>query len=260
MQGSRKIVAIIQARMGSSRLPGKVLADIGGQPMLHHVVRRTQLAKSLDAVVVATSTAQADEAVARCCVDSGIACFRGSEDDVLDRYHGAATHFGADTVVRLTADCPFLDPEVIDKVVATFDKGLYDYVSNTLECTYPDGLDTEVFTRASLDRAWREARWRSEREHVTPFIKNHPELFRLRNVSHRDDLSAMRWTVDEPSDLEFARRVYSYFTPAHFRMADMLALLSEFPAMATINAAIGRDEGYRKSVREDALVAGKEMP
>lgn len=249
-----KTVAIIQARMGSTRLPNKVLADIAGQPMLYYVVTRTQQANTLDLVVVATSDKRADDSVADFCKMNGIACFRGNEDDVLDRYYQAAHSFQADLIVRITADCPLIDPDVIDQVVRFYLDGDYDYVSNVLPPTYPDGIDVEVFSFVALADAWRKARWQSEREHVTAYIHNHPELFQIGNITYKNDLSNLRWTVDEPQDLEFVRAVYNHFGDTLFQMSDVLTLLKDKPKLMTINMGIQRDEGYEKSLREDHLI------
>ncbi|NJN96690.1 MAG: NTP transferase domain-containing protein [Anaerolineales bacterium] len=248
-----KTVAIVQARMASTRLPGKVLAEIAGQPMLYHVIQRTQQTKNLDLVVVATSTNQADDAIAQFCQTANLPFFRGSENDVLDRYYQTAHHFEADTIVRLTADCPLLDPEVIAKVVQTFQVGAFDYVSNTLKCTYPDGLDTEVFSLTALTQAWQEALLNSEREHVTPYIWKNPTKFRLGNVVGERDLSALRWTIDEPQDLAFVRAVYEHLGSDSFGMAAILNLLETHPHLSETNAAFERNEGYQKSLREDKL-------
>lgn len=250
-----KTVAIIQARMASTRLPGKVMMEVAGKPLLGHVIGRARRARTLDLVAVATSDRQTDDIVSQFCAGAEIPCFRGSEEDVLDRYYKGAKHFGADAIVRLTADCPLLDPVVIDRVVAVFRWGDFDYVSNTLEPTYPDGSDTEVFGRETLERAWGEARLKSEREHVTPYIWKNPALFRLANVRSEQDLSHLRWTVDEPEDLEFVRRVYGYLgSTMAFGMADILALLREHPELSSINTGSRRNEGYQKSLREDAFV------
>ncbi len=249
-----EIVAIVQARMGSTRLPGKVLAEINGRPMLHYTLTRTQQAKKLDGVILATSTGKSDDEVMRFSNEFGVQCFRGSEDDVLDRYYQASRHVGARIIVRITADCPLIDPEIIDQVIDVYEGGDYDYVTNTLPCTYPDGLDVEVFSFGALARAWREAKWLSEREHVTPYIRKHPELFRLGNIMHNEDLSAMRWTVDEPQDLEFVRSVYRHIMRVSFGMDDVLNLLKREPGLTQINVGIGRNEGYQKSLGEDRLV------
>ena len=166
-----KVVAIVQARMSSTRLPGKVWADVAGHPILWHVVQRLRRARLLNQIVIATSENPADDAIAQFCEQDGILCYRGSEADVLDCYYKAASLHSADVVVRITADCPLIDPAVVDKVVHRFlDEGS-DYVTNNLRYTYPDGLDTEVFSFAALAQAWREAKKPSEREHVTPYLR-----------------------------------------------------------------------------------------
>lgn len=250
----KKTVALIQARMSSSRLPGKVLMDIGGEPMIIRVVKRSQKAKTLGDMVVITSDHQDDDALEKICLDHGVSCFRGNLHDVLDRYYQAAKRFQAEIIVRITGDCPLLDPAIVDQVVRTFHKGSYDYVSNILECTFPDGLDTEVFRMETLERAWLEARLKSEREHVTAFIYNHPELFRCGCVKHTKDLSSLRWTVDTSEDLAFVRAVYTHFATSDFGMLEILELLKRDPALGRVNAHLQRNEGYLKSLRGDKLV------
>ena len=247
-----KTVAIIQARMASTRLPGKILADIAGKPLLYYVVNRTRQAQTLDLVVVATTDRSSDDPTEQCCLNIGVPCFRGNEGDVLDRYYRAVEKFPAEAVVRLTADCPLLDPRIIDKVVEFFQNGSYDFVCNDLPPTYPDGLDVEVIRRESLTRAWREARLQSEREHVTPYIWKQPGLFRLGRVANDTDYSNLRWTVDEPADLEFVRQVYANFgAAAQFGMSEILDLLAKKPEIQTVNAGFERNEGYSKSLKED---------
>jgi spore coat polysaccharide biosynthesis protein SpsF len=248
---SMKTVALIQARMSSSRLPGKVLKDIAGQPMLLHVIRRAKQASSIDLVAVITSTHKDDDPIGILCKENGIPCFRGSLDDVLDRYYQAAIYFQADIVVRLTADCPLLDPKIIDKVVQAFHKGAFDYVSNTLECTYPDGLDTEIFRFGALERAWKEAGLKSEREHVTAYIYKHPELFRLGSVKQEPDLSSLRWTVDTPQDLDFVRIIYNLIKDVDFGMHEILKLRKTHPEVLKLNSGQQRNEGYLRSLQED---------
>jgi spore coat polysaccharide biosynthesis protein SpsF len=256
-----KTVAIIQARMSSTRLPGKIMADLAGQPLLSRVIARAQRARLVDLVGIATTDRPADEQVAHLCGRIGVPCFRGSEDDVLDRYYQAAQQFGGETLVRLTADCPLLDPAVIDKAIAHFHSGDFDYVSNGVERTYPDGLDTEVFRRTALEWAWREARLTSEREHVTPYLYKHPELFRLGSVKNDVDLSAHRWTVDEPRDLELVRAIYGHFGDSiDFGMAEILDLLHQHPELNQINAGIECNEGYQKSLQADSIVDQGKTP
>ncbi len=246
-----KHVAIIQGRMSSRRLPGKILMDIAGSPLLAHVIRRAEAAEIFDTVVFATSTDPADDPVAAYCATNGYACFRGDLNDVLERYYQAAKAYCAGIITRLTADCPLLDPAVIRTVAQVFDPTHHDYVSNAIERTYPDGLDTEVFSITALTRARNEAKLPSEREHVTPYIHKHPEFFRIKHVTQQQDLSAFRWTVDEPRDLEFVRAVFAELKEGIFGQEEVLALLARKPELKSINADIACNEGYRKSLRED---------
>jgi spore coat polysaccharide biosynthesis protein SpsF len=260
-QSTLKIVAIIQARMSSTRLPAKVLADICGKPMLHYVVARARRACALSLLAVATSDQATDDAIVDFCQTSDVPCFRGSRDDVLDRYYHAAKYFQADVVVRLTADCPLLDPAIIDKVVETFVAGQFDYASNTQELTYPDGLDTEVFTWKTLEIAWHEARLPSEREHVSPYIIKNTGRFRIGSIKHNQNLSHIRWTVDQRQDLELVRQIYRRLGDnPNFRLDDVVNLYREHPELNSINAGIDRNEGYLKSLQLDALTIPEVKP
>ena len=205
------IVAVIQARMGSTRLPGKVLLDIVGRSMLARVVRRARRAELLSEVVVATGESPEDDPIVHECRRLDVPCFRGSDEDVLKRYHGAALARRADAVVRITSDCPLIDPGVIDRVVHEFLEREPDYAANILDRTWPRGLDTEIMTAPALDRTFHEAHLPYERIHVTPYIYGHPELFDLLSVTQPEDLSEGRWTVDSPDDMEFVRAVYGRF-------------------------------------------------
>ncbi len=250
-----KTVVILQARIGSTRLPGKVLLDLEGRPMLAHVVERIRRARNVQQVVVATTTSKSDDVLEQFCRAQDIAFFRGSEPDVLDRYYQTAKAFAADTVVRITSDCPLIDPEVIDRVTGIFQQGGFDYVSNTIETTYPDGLDTEVFSLVALERAWREATKISEREHVTPYLRSSGH-FRVRNVEndHGPSLAELRWTVDEAHDLEFVRAIYKHLKsrPA-FGMRDILKLLEEKPELQKLQGTAIMNEGYYKTLYEQAV-------
>lgn len=232
------VVAIIQARMGSSRLPGKVLLDLAGEPMLARVVRRVQRAGTIDAVVIATTTEPADDVLADLCAARGWPCFRGSQDDVLDRYYRAAQEFQADVVVRITSDCPLIEPEVIDRVVREYlaRRPTVDYACNFLpRHTYPRGLDVEVFSLGTLERLWREDRNPAWREHVTEFLCQHPERFAIHGVLNDRDLSAMRWTVDTPEDLELVRLISNAFGHDRFSWREVLALLEAHPEWLELN-------------------------
>lgn len=235
-----KVVVIIQARMGSTRLPGKALMDLAGERVLTRVVNRTRRAVTVDEVVVATTTAPADDRIVRLCEERGWPCFRGSEDDVLDRYYQAAVQHEADSVVRITSDCPLTDPEVIDKVVQESSSSApeVDYVSNTLERTFPRGLDVEVVNLTAMEKAWQEDDNPAWREHVTPYVYRHPEIFRLRNVANDENLSRMRWTVDTAEDLAFVRRIYDHFKGDEFTWREVLNLLALHPEWLVTNEQV----------------------
>jgi spore coat polysaccharide biosynthesis protein SpsF len=233
-----KTVAIVQARMGSTRLPGKVLQDLAGEPMLARVVNRTCRAKTLQEVVIATTTNTVDDVIVKLCEARGWSWFRGSEEDVLDRYYHAAKKYQADFIVRITSDCPLIDPEVIDHVVQEFleRQPEVDYASNTWpRRTFPRGLDTEVMRMDVLERAWREDRNPAWREHVTPYIYRNPDRFRIHNVVSPVDYSAMRWTVDTQEDLAFVRQIYNYFGHDRFSWREVLKVLEEHPEWVEIN-------------------------
>jgi glutamate-1-semialdehyde 2,1-aminomutase/spore coat polysaccharide biosynthesis protein SpsF len=247
------IVAVIQARMGSNRLPGKSLAEIEKRPMLWHVIQRVKRATLVDRVVVATSTSPADDAIEQMCREEGVPCYRGSENDVLDRFYSAARAEKASQVVRITADCPLIDPQVIDRVVRRFQRGDLDYASNAMVRSYPDGLDTEIFSFSALERAWHEAGKSSEREHVTPYLRS--DKFRTANVENgRTSLyQHYRWTVDEAEDLEFIRAVYKAFRGKEsFGMKDVLDLIEKTPGLEKMNSEIVSNRGYYKSLFEEA--------
>jgi spore coat polysaccharide biosynthesis protein SpsF len=240
-----KTVAVVQARLGSERLPGKVLADICGRPALERVVTRVRRCALVDKVIVATSDGPADDAIVAECARIGVECFRGSEDDVLGRFDAAAERFDADVCVRITADCPLLDPGVSNDIIAQFHEAspAVSYASNKIPQSFPRGLDTEVFTREALARAAREASLDYERAHVTPYIYNHPETFTVLSVTSGVDRAAWRWTVDTPEDLEFVREVYARFSPRDdFTWLEVVDLLEEVPELMTINAGVRQKE------------------
>lgn len=227
------VVVIIQARMGSTRLPGKVLAQVAGRPVLQHVVERVRQATLPDALLVATSLNAENDAVESACAAIGVRCVRGSENDVLDRYVQAARLAGATAVVRVTADCPLLDPAVLDAVVREYRDGDFDYVANINPPTFPHGLDVEICSAAALERAWERATAPDEREHVTLHVRRRPNEFRLGNVTREPDLSGLRWVLDLPSDLEFVRDVYERLGDSPFGMAEVLELLEREPELAS---------------------------
>lgn len=237
-----KVVAIVQARMGSSRLPGKVLADLGGRPVLEWVLRRAQRAGLVDVVMVATSLNSEDDAIDHFCRGRGYPCFRGSAFDVLDRFYRAATAAGADVVVRLTGDCPLIDPHMLDSNLRTFLEAEppLDFAANRLpgDRTVPIGLDTEICTAQALETAWKAAQQPHQREHVMPYFYEHPEDFNTLHIRHEPDYGQHRWTVDTPEDLDLLRRIVGHFADDTFSWEDVLALFDEDPELAEINAGV----------------------
>lgn len=259
---SRRILAIIQARMGSTRLPNKALLQVVGRSMLWHVVNRVRHACLIDGVIIATTVNAADQAIIKFAQEHKIPVFQGSEEDVLDRFYQAARAYRAEIIVRITGDCPLIDPCVVDKVIDVYLKGSYDYVSNTLRYTYPDGMDTEIFSFAALERAWKEAQLPTEREHVTPYLRTSGR-FRVAGVENGVDLSHYhyRWTVDDAHDLEFVRAVYAklYHTDEEvFHMADVLKTLKQHPELTQTNAGTITNEGYYRSLLKEPPIPVKD--
>lgn len=234
-----KVLAILQARMSSSRLPGKVLRPIQGRPMIGRQIDRLLRCRHIDRLVLATSAESSDDPIASFCAGEGIGCFRGPLDDVLGRYAGAAQAYDpADHIVRLTGDCPLADPQIIDRLIALHLSGGFDYSSNIRELTFPDGLDAEIMTRDALRTMSAEAKDPYEREHVTPFLYRHPERFRLGSLLNDQRLGHLRWTVDTPDDFRMVEAVFGALLPKDpaFGYLDVLAFLSAHPEVASINA------------------------
>lgn len=232
-----RVVAIIQARMGSTRLPGKVMKDLCGDTVLARVVHRTRRAQLLDEVVIATTIKPADDVITRECERLGVACFRGDEADVLDRYYQCALEYKADAVVRVTSDCPLIDPELIDQHV---DRLLtrwneVDFVTNMLRQTYPLGLAVEALPTDVLARMKRMSQTDELKEHVTTLAYMQPDLFQIENVVYDSDLSYMRWTVDTAEDLEVVRLIVNHFGHDKFRWTEILPLLEKYPEWMQIN-------------------------
>src|ERR1700733_2447361 len=241
MEVPLKVVAIVQARMGSTRLPGKVLKDLAGETMLARVVERLRGTRLVNEVLIATTDRPADDAIVTECRKCFVAVSRGDQDDVLDRYFRAAQLMKADVVVRVTSDCPLLDPEITDKTIAAFLEARPDYASNVMVRTYPRGLDTEALSIDALARAWRRASKAYEREHVTPYIYEHSEEFKLLSVTGDLDYSGYRWTVDTPEDMEFVQAIYGRFQ-GHtlFNWRDVLALLDREPEIVNLNQHVSQ--------------------
>lgn len=234
-----KIAAVIQARMSSTRLPGKVLMDLGGETVLARVVRRLRRATLIREIVVATTNSAADHSIIRECQHLSVGVFRGEENDVLDRYYHAAQCISAEGIVRITSDCPLIDPEITDNTIRAFLEHRPDYASNALQRTYPRGLDTEVMTWDALARAWREARLSYQRAHVTPYIYENPDQFDILPIRGETDYSSHRWTLDTAEDLAFIRAVYDRLdNDDSFSWHDVLALLEREPELVELNRGI----------------------
>ncbi len=247
------MIGILQARISSSRLPGKALAALSGKPMLAQQMERLKRARALQDLWLSTSTEPSDDPLVDLARKMGIQCYRGSLLDVLDRFYHTAQASKASVVVRLTGDCPLIDPKVIDHLADFFQSGDYDYASNTITPTFPDGLDAEIVTVQALQQAWREAVLPSDREHVTSFIWRQPDRFRLGDFRQQRNLSHLRWTVDLPEDLAFVQEVYGHLYAKNpgFGMADVLELLNNHPALATLSSGQMRNEGYQRSLAQD---------
>ena len=242
--------AIIQARIGSTRLPGKVMLNILGKPILWHVINRVLKAKLTNGLVVATTTSPEDDIIAEFCRNNNILVFRGAENDVLDRYYQCAKKHDIKDIVRITADCPLHDPNVIDIVVNEYLKANYDYVTNTIEYTFPDGLDVEVFSFNALEAAWKNAELPSEREHVTPYIRKSKE-FKKKNVYSSKNYPLYRLTLDYPEDYEFIKNIYEGISKEMFFLENILECLDKNPELLKINQHLKINEGYVKSLKFD---------
>ncbi len=240
--------AIIQARCGSTRFPNKVFALIDGKPLLWHVVNRLKYATKIDDIIVATTVSEKDDKIEEWCTENNVHCFRGSEENVLNRYYSASEAFPSDYVVRITADDPFKEPKVIDAVVSKLIKEGYDHVTNNLPPSFPEGLDCEAFKKSALERSEKEAETAFEREHVTQYIYHHPEIFKIGNVSNEENLSYLRWTVDKDVDFEMVKAVYAHRNPANksiLLMDEILEILKTNPEIAKINSEVERSAMYK---------------
>ncbi len=240
--------AIIQARCGSTRFPNKVFALIDGKPLLWHVVNRLKHATKIDDIIVATTVSEKDDKIEEWCKENDVHCFRGSEDNVLNRYYSASEAFPSDYVVRITADDPFKEPKVIDAVVTKLIEDGYDHVTNNLPPSFPEGLDCEAFKKSALDRSEKEAETAFEREHVTQYIYHHPEIFKIGNVCNGENLSYLRWTVDKDVDFEMVKAVYAHRNPANkgiLLMDEILDILKANPEIEKINSEVERSAMYK---------------
>jgi spore coat polysaccharide biosynthesis protein SpsF len=249
------ITAIIQARLGSSRLPGKVLQEVNGRPLLSYMLERVAAAKRVGQVVVATTDRPQDDKIAEFCQKERVFVFRGNENDVLDRYYQCALELKAESIVRLTSDCPVIDPGIIDDVVETYFSGDYDYVANTVPPvgTYPDGMDVEVFSYAALERAWREAKKPSDREHVTFYFWQNSQIFKTYRHDLKENLSHYRLTVDYPEDFEAIRAILLglYQQNPLFSLSDIVTFLKQNPDVQAKNASRTWNQGWQTAFKKD---------
>ena len=245
------IGCIIQARMGSSRLPGKVLMKSGnGMPILYHVINQLRHCSKVKNLVIATTTNQEDDEIEKFADNNSVNVFRGSEKDVLDRYFQCAKKYSFSTIVRITSDCPLIDPQIVDKVIERFFSGNYDYATNTLIRTFPIGTDAEVFSFSALETAWKNAQLPSEREHVTPHLRNKGN-FKTINVENDTNISNLRLTVDRIEDFELINEILNNLSINPIHLENILELFSRKPELIEINKHINNNEGLDRSLKED---------
>ena len=230
-----KIGCIIQARMGSTRLPGKVLMQINNKPMLHYLIKQLEFSKEINEIVIATTTLKEDLEIVKFAKKNNIRFFIGSDDDVLDRYYQCAKEFSFSTIVRITADNPLIDPHIVDKVIRCFKDNTYDYVSNAISRTFPYGTEVEIFSFNALENSWKNACKHSEREHVTSFIYKNETKFKIFNVTNEINLSRFRWTVDRPNDLKLVREIISKNNKFPITTEAVLKILKENPDLLKSN-------------------------
>ena len=255
MDKIKKITCVIQARTDSTRLPNKVLKEIEDTPMICHIINRIKRSRNVEQIILATTDKDSDKILLDIAEKFKIIGFAGDDDDVLERFFNAATSFSADPIVRITGDCPLVDPELLDNMIQIFLENRYDYISNTIERTFPDGLDIEIFSFDALKKTHQQAKWSSEREHVTPFIVKNQDLFRVYNYRNKQDLSNLRWCVDEEDDLLMVKQIFHEMnTEQFFSTADIIDLVSKNPKIAEINKNIKTNEGYKKSLKKDKLI------
>lgn len=240
--------AIIQARCGSSRFPNKVFANIVGKPLIWHVVNRLTYAKTINNIVIATTTNPKDDKIEMWCQENGINVYRGKENDVLNRYYCASLAYPSDIIVRITADDPFKEPAIIDKIVTKLIKEKYDHVTNNFPPSFPEGLDSEAFTFSALKESEESAADAFEREHVTQYIYHNPGKFKIGNISSVQNLSFLRWTIDRDLDFEMVKTIYAKRAPENngiLLMDEILEIIDRNPEIATINTDVERSDMYK---------------
>jgi len=256
-----EFAAIVQARRGSSRFRDKVLKKIMNKPLLYHVIRRLQASKLVSSIVVATTEQREDKVLRKICDLTNVSIFYGNTNDVLDRYYEAARTFNLENIVRITADCPVIDPTIIDDAISKFIKEGVDYLNNCSIRTFPEGMSVEVFRFETLKKTWKESSWSSEREHVTPYIwKNADKFSQAVLLNQKGNQSDLRLTIDYPIDLVLIRKIYRNLFPInpYFGSDDIIQLINQLPGLKEMNNDIVKYEGYTKSLREDTIVKPKD--
>jgi spore coat polysaccharide biosynthesis protein SpsF len=256
MEAQDKVLTIVQARIGSTRLSSKVLRDLAGKTALEHVIHRVSRSKLAGEVIVATTINKSDLPIVKLCADMDVSVYCGCEEDPLERYYQATRLFGGAHTVRIKADCPLIDPEIVDEAISLHLSSGADYTTNTIERTYPVGQDVEILTRQTLTKLWQSAVLFSEREHITIHMPKHPDLFKISHLKYAEDHSRKRLTMDYPEDYELLRIIFDNLYPENpdFRMKDVLDFLSANPDLEKINSHIPVDGGVQKSLMEDRLV------
>lgn len=259
MKNKQKVTAIIQARMCSSRLPEKIIKKINGGTVLDYVIKQTCASKYVENIIIATTKSYFDNKIVNYCKKNKIDVFRGKTNDVLDRYYQCAKKYDCDPVLRVSSDCPLIDPEIIDKVIEKFFQGKFDYVSNNFEgsknslCNFPQGMVVEISSRQALEKAWKNAKKPSEREHVFPYIQFHPKLFKNKAIKNYENLSFIRCTIDHPEDLKFVKEIVKRL-PKNIeiiKINHIKKIVNSNPEIVKINNWIDFEEGYKKSLDLD---------
>jgi spore coat polysaccharide biosynthesis protein SpsF len=243
---------IIQARMGSSRFPGKVLMEIIDQEtILHYVIKQVKFCKMIDRIIVATTTLPEDDKICDVCSNLSIECFRGNEENVLDRYYKCAKKFSVSNIVRIPADKPLIDPKIVDNIVEVFDSGMYDYVTNFLPSTVPQGTEVEIISFEAIEKAWKNAVLPSDKEHVTKYVYTHEKEFEIFNVKNEKDFSEFRWAVDEVEDLKLIKEIVKRIKKRPIHTEDIIKILEKEPQLKKINESVSNNIGYLKSLKND---------
>lgn len=247
-----KVTIMLQARMDSRRLPGKVMIHISGKPMIWHIINRLKNVKLADEIILLTTKKSSDDILIKIAEKNNILHYRGAINDVLTRYYNCAQKFSSNIIIRITGDCPLIDPLLVDQLIKFYQLHSYDYVSNTLKPTYPDGLDVEIFSFNTLQQLEKLTTKKSDREHVTSFIMKNKSHFKIFNFENTEDLSTLRWTVDQKNDLKLIRKIYNLMKPnTLFSSKTILKLIKKYPDLLKINNDIIRNEGYVKSLKKD---------